>query len=229
MITLITDGACKGNPGSGGWACLVVAADGSLRELGGAEAATTNNRMELRAVLEGLRVLPLDAPVTVVSDSRYVVDTAQRWLERGRIPATAANADLWRPLLQLAGARVRWQRVAGHAGHPLNERADTIAQAYAAGRTPPPADELPLAPQQQAAHGALVQAIAAQRPAGATYLSLVGGVLQRHRTWDACQRRVHKMAGARFKKCRTAEEELLTVQGWGVPVDALLGDGGVGG
>lgn len=224
MITLITDGACKGNPGAGGWACLVLTDDGSLHELGGAEAPTTNNRMELRAVLEGLRSIPAGVPATVVSDSRYVVDTAQRWLERGSIPAMAANADLWQPLLQLAGTRVRWQRVAGHAGHPLNERADTIAQAYAAGRTPPPAGVLPLAPQQQARHRTLVQAIAAQRPAGTTYLSLVNGVLQRHRTWDACQRRVHKVVGARYKKCRTAEDELRMVQEWDVPADALLGD-----
>ncbi len=221
MITLITDGACRGNPGAGGWAVLIHTADGCVQEFGGAVADTTNNRMELQAVIEGLRRVAPDAPVTVVSDSRYVVDTAQRWIERGRIPDTAANPELWAVLLELAGTRVRWQRVAGHAGHALNERADQIAHAYANGRTPPPPPPLPLDDAAQAADTALVQAVAAVRPAGQTYLSLVRGQLKRHLTWDDCKQRVEGVSGARYKKCRTAQEELHTVRGWGIAPDLL--------
>ena len=121
MIEIYTDGACLGNPGPGGWAAI-VAEDGSKRALHGREERTTNNRMEVLAVIKGLEALPESAEATVFSDSRYVVNTMTRNWKRN------ANNDLWAMLDAEVGKRkVKWQWVKGHAGNPLNEEADALA------------------------------------------------------------------------------------------------------
>ena len=127
MIDIYTDGSCLGNPGPGGWAAIVVA-DGNKRILSGSASRTTNNRMELAAAIEGLEVIPKDKALTIHSDSRYLVNTmTQNWKRR-------ANTDLWDRLDSLvAGRSVRWKWVKGHAGHPLNEEADRIANREAEG------------------------------------------------------------------------------------------------
>lgn len=133
-VRLFTDGACRGNPGPGGWAAILDA-KGRRRELSGAEPRTTNNRMELRAVIEGLRALRRPCEVEVWTDSRYVVDGMSSWLEawKRRGWRTAAgravkNEDLWRELDRLAERhRVSWHWVRGHDGHPENERCDRLA------------------------------------------------------------------------------------------------------
>jgi len=134
---IYTDGACLGNPGPGGWAAIVI--DGSeTRELSGAEPASTNQRMELTAAIEGLRALGAPRRVALYSDSAYVVncfreawhETWQRngWKNAQRKPVE--NRDLWEALIALAGRhRVTWHKVRGHSGDPLNERADRLARA----------------------------------------------------------------------------------------------------
>jgi ribonuclease HI len=142
-VELWTDGACSGNPGPGGWAAILVArrADGSAAkqlELSGAEPATTNNRMELQAVIEGLRALQRPAQVTVHIDSSYVMDAITKrwhvaWAARGWRTAAkqpVKNQDLWEALLaELERHEVAWQKVRGHAGVALNERCDELAVA----------------------------------------------------------------------------------------------------
>jgi ribonuclease HI len=136
-VVLVPDGAVSGNPGPGGWAAILRFGDHE-RELHGAEANTTNNRMELTAVLEGLRALRRPCRVRVLSDSAYVVNAhRQGWLERwqrngwrtsGKAPVE--NRDLWEALLEAERPHdVRWELVKGHAGHELNERADRLAVA----------------------------------------------------------------------------------------------------
>jgi ribonuclease HI len=236
-IRIVTDGACRGNPGPGGWAALVIH-DGRIEELGGHEPHTTNNRMELRAAIEGLRRVPADAQVHITTDSQYVLRGMTQWLKnwqrRGwktRNDTPVENQDLWQTLAQLAGKRVQWQHVYGHTGDPENERANTIAQAYAAGKSPGRAPRLDrqaavsrsnqqATPPPEEAH-ALLEQIAAARPARTTYLSLVGGTLARHTTWKECQARVHGVPRARYKKCTSAEEEITTVHSWGLPPDTL--------
>ena len=122
MIEIHTDGACIGNPGPGGWAAIVVE-DGRETELSGREADTTNNRMEMTAVISGLDHVPDASPVTISSDSTYVINTMTRnWKRR-------ANNDLWTKLdTATAGRDVRWEWVRGHSGHPMNERADALAR-----------------------------------------------------------------------------------------------------
>jgi ribonuclease HI len=227
-IRIVTDGASSGNPGPGGWAALIIHEDGTLEELGGHEPNTTNNRMELRGAIEGLRRVPAGAPVQVVTDSTYLINGITRWIaawrRRGWKKADGepvSNRDLWQELDTLHG-HVTWEHVRGHAGHPENERANTIAQAYAARRTPPPAAALPPGAGTPPAAD-LIARIAAARPAGQTYLSLLGrGGLMRHRTWPECQARVHGVPGARYKKCRSVDEEIATVRAWGLAPEDLL-------
>jgi ribonuclease HI len=137
LVTIYSDGACSGNPGPGGWAAVVIDGDDE-RELSGAEAHTTNQRMEIRGALEGLRSLDGSRRVGVYSDSAYVVNCFrdkwyERWVRNGwknsqRKPVE--NRDLWEPLIaQAAHHRVTWHKVAGHSGDPLNDRADRLAVA----------------------------------------------------------------------------------------------------
>ena len=133
-VYLFTDGACKGNPGAGGWGVL-LRYGGHEKELFGGEAQTTNNRMELTAVLSGLRTLNRPCDVVICTDSQYVKNGMESWIHNwkkngwktsGRQPVK--NADLWQQLdEQVARHRVRWQWVKGHAGHAENERADALA------------------------------------------------------------------------------------------------------
>lgn len=142
-IEIATDGACKGNPGPGGWGALIRSGT-TEKELSGGELLTTNNRMELTAAIEGLNALKRPCHVTLSTDSRYVMDGLTKWIKGWQKNGwkTAAkqpvkNADLWQRLLDAAlPHRIEWVWVKGHAGHPDNERADTLASdaAVAAGR-----------------------------------------------------------------------------------------------
>ena len=126
---------CQSNPGPGGWGAILRF--GTVeRELSGGEAATTNNRMELSAVIEGLQALSRRSRVDIYSDSQYVLNGLREWLDqwkrRGWKTADrkpVKNEDLWRRLDELAGRhRIAWRWVKGHAGHPENERADALAR-----------------------------------------------------------------------------------------------------
>jgi ribonuclease HI len=133
-ILVFADGACRGNPGPGGWGALIQT-NGREREMFGGEAHTTNNRMELTAVIEALRALPGGATVKVYTDSQYVQKGISEWIHswkrRGWRTADkkpVKNEDLWRLLDEVAnGHAVEWHWVKGHAGHPENERADALA------------------------------------------------------------------------------------------------------
>ncbi len=134
-VEIFTDGACSGNPGPGGWGAVLRY--GSIeKELSGGEAETTNNRMELTAVITALSALKEPCDVTVCSDSKYVIDAitkgwAESWRQRGWIKADkkpALNADLWERLLALLKQhKVQFIWIKGHAGHPENERCDQLA------------------------------------------------------------------------------------------------------
>jgi len=134
VVRIYTDGACKGNPGPGGWGAL-LRSGAHERELFGGDPATTNNRMELTAVIRALTALKQRSKVEVYTDSEYVMKGITEWLaawkHRGWKTADrkpVKNADLWRELDELVGRHeVRWHWVRGHAGHPENERADELA------------------------------------------------------------------------------------------------------
>lgn len=133
-VEIFTDGACKGNPGRGGWGALLIAGS-HKKELFGGEANTTNNRMELKAVIEALSALKRPCEVVVHTDSQYVQKGISEWIHgwKARGWKTASkepvkNVDLWQALdAAQALHRIQWRWVKGHAGHEGNERADALA------------------------------------------------------------------------------------------------------
>ena len=138
-VEIYTDGACKGNPGPGGWGAI-LRYNGHEKQISGGAHETTNNRMELTAVIEALRMLKEPCQVLLVSDSKYVCDAlskgwAEGWKKRGWKKADkqpALNPDLWDQLLTLtAQHQMQIQWIKGHAGHPENERCDRLATSAA--------------------------------------------------------------------------------------------------
>ena len=137
-VELFTDGACKGNPGPGGWGALLRLGEHE-KELSGGEPATTNNRMEMLAAIEGLRALTRPCAVALHTDSKYLIDGMTKWIhgwqKRGWKTADkkpVKNEDLWRALAeQVARHQVSWHWVKGHSGHAENERVDALASAAA--------------------------------------------------------------------------------------------------
>lgn len=136
-VTIYTDGACSGNPGPGGWAAILIAGN-YKKELSGGEANTTNNRMELAGVINGLRALTRPCNVTIYSDSAYVVNAFNqnwlgKWMTNGwknSAKAEVANADLWKELAVLTAThKVTFNKVKGHASDELNNRCDELAVA----------------------------------------------------------------------------------------------------
>ena len=139
-VEIFTDGACKGNPGPGGWGA-VIRSGAHEKELSGGEADSTNNRMELTAAIRALQALNRPCEVVLTSDSVYVRDGITKWIKgwlrngwRTADRKPVKNAELWQELLAATEPhRIRWEWVKGHAGHPENERADRLAS-DAAGR-----------------------------------------------------------------------------------------------
>ena len=133
-IQIFTDGACRGNPGPGGWG-VILRFGSHEKELFGGEQSTTNNRMELRAAIEGLAALKRPSRVTVTTDSQYVRQGITQWIEgwkrnqwRTSAKKPVKNQDLWQLLDQLTSRHeVTWEWVKGHSGHPDNELADALA------------------------------------------------------------------------------------------------------
>jgi ribonuclease HI len=134
-VDIFTDGACSGNPGPGGWGTILRTGEHE-KELSGGDRATTNNRMELTAVIRGLEALKRPSAVTIHTDSRYVMDGITQWMQRWKKNGwktadkkPVKNEDLWRELDALcAKHELQWQWVRGHSGHPENERADALAR-----------------------------------------------------------------------------------------------------
>jgi ribonuclease HI len=143
-ILIFTDGACSGNPGPGGWACIVSLPDKTIHEMGGGVKDTTNNRMEMAATIRALAMLELKQPCPIIlyTDSTYVIRGITQWIwgwrSRGWKNAEGkdvANKELWEELLRqvtrLKPSTIEWKYVRGHAGYPGNERCDEIAVAFA--------------------------------------------------------------------------------------------------
>ena len=135
-VEIYTDGACSGNPGPGGWGALLRYGDHE-KELNGGEAGTTNNRMEMMAVIESLRALTKSCDVDLYTDSTYVMDGVTKWMDgwkakgwKNASKKPVKNRDLWERIdSEIQRHKVTWHWVKGHDGHPENERADELARA----------------------------------------------------------------------------------------------------
>jgi ribonuclease HI len=230
---VFTDGAAKGNPGPGGWGVVALTPDDQVTELGGHVSHTTNNRMELRAVIEALHsVAGAPGPIDLFSDSTYVIRGIREWIGAWRRRGwktvegkDVLNRDLWEALSRAVEActgGVSWHHVRGHSRVPGNERADAIASGFAAGRRvhlyrgpladygialdEVPDDTRPPAPSKGGTD---------RRRAAHSYLSVVDGRPMRHVTWTDCERRVKGVSGARFKKATSAADEEAILRQWG--------------
>ena len=134
MINIYTDGACKGNPGPGGWGALILQGD-TKNEIYGGEANTTNNRMEIMAVIRALKTINVENEITVFTDSTYVQKGINEWIAKWKINGwrtsnkkEVKNKDLWVQLDNLTSQlKINWVWVKGHSGHPENDRADYLA------------------------------------------------------------------------------------------------------
>ena len=133
-IDIYTDGACRGNPGPGGWGALLIYKDADKAIYGG-EIDTTNNRMEMTAIIEALKIVKMDCNITLYTDSKYVMDGITKWLsnwkKKGWLTSNkkpVKNKDLWQILEEsISKHNIEWQWVKGHAGIPGNEKADELA------------------------------------------------------------------------------------------------------
>lgn len=229
-ITIYTDGSSRGNPGRGGWGCVVSTQD-SVTELGGREDHTTNNRMELTAAIHGLTAtLGATEPVTVYSDSKYVIQGITVWVfgwqKNGWITAgkkEVENRDLWERLVEVTKGRlIEWRYIKGHAGHAGNERCDVIATSCAdAESINLYVGSRKLYPIDLDAQSASLQTTGNKQKKSSgvkaySYLSLVDGVLVKHATWTECEARVKGVRGARFKKSIHKDDEASIIKEWGI-------------
>jgi ribonuclease HI len=226
-ILLFTDGASKGNPGKGGWGA-VVAGNGKVVELGGAEGHTTNNRMELMAALRGLqhaKSLP-PGPRILRTDSSYVINGITKWVHgwqkngwQTKEKKDVLNKDLWSDLVEAAsGQQVAWEYVGGHVGIAGNERVDTIASEYALGNAvrlyKGPIEEYEVDIANLAHDTVLKERKSSGKSRSTTkafsYISEVGGVVLVHKSWPECEARVRGRR-ARFKKALSPADEAAIV------------------
>lgn len=229
-ITIFCDGASKGNPGPGGWGAI-VAAGKHIQELGGFEAHTTNNRMELRAAVEALREARMlsNGEVTVYTDSSYVINGITKWvkgwqrngwLTQEKKPVL--NKDLWEPLVEAVenfDSVINWEYIGGHVGIEGNERVDSIASDLALGKKVElyvgPANGYLVDVKNISFDKTLVKAKSDSKTRSKlkaySYVSVVGGVIIKHKSWAECEQRV-KGKAARFKKTLSEEDEAEIVK-----------------
>jgi len=228
-LIIYTDGSSLGNPGPGGYGAVIVSPKlDEVVELGGGKPQTTNNEMEMTAVVAALSYSAMNTmPITLYTDSKFVINGITKWVHNWRTNGwlTASKQPvthrlLWEQMISLVEARgtagaVTWQYVPGHQGVPGNERVDDIAQAFAAG-TPPdlyrghlPGYTLPILEEPTVFKK---DSPSAGYP---KYLSLVDGVLKEHATWSECEERV-KGKPARYKKVKNKSEEKQTLTSWGI-------------
>ena len=215
-----TDGASRGNPGPGGWGAVVVI-DGEVKELGGREDNTTNNRMELTAIIEAIK--HSEGPLKIYTDSGYALKGATSWIKNWKVngwqtkeKGDVQNSDLWKELDKvMEGRELTWQQVGGHIGLPGNERADKIATAFA--------DETPmdLYSGSKSEYGVdvdnveidekLVEKKSRQGMKAYSYVTMVDGDIQTHQTWPEAEARV-KGKPARYRKAISPEDEELIIK-----------------
>lgn len=217
-ITIFTDGAARGNPGPGGWGAI-VATDETVTELGGREDHTTNNRMELLAVISALESIPSEHEMTICTDSSYVLSGSTRWVVgwqknnwKTSQKEDVLNRDLWERMISAMSHKIiDWKLLKGHAGHAPNERCDVIATTFA--------DKKPIVLYNGARerYGVSLSVSDSSRKSSAekktrskkvySYVSEVGGVVMTHKTWEECKARVTGVSGARFKKSVSPSDE----------------------
>ncbi|MBC87609.1 MAG: ribonuclease HI [Bdellovibrionaceae bacterium] len=237
---IFTDGACSGNPGPGGYGTVIVDPSGHVKELGGKRSNTTNNQMELQAVIEGLKEIQgTPGDLWILTDSTYVIHGITKWIwgwkRKGWTTADGKpvnNQPEWKELDRLVANRkglgaLDWKYVRGHSGTPGNERCDGIAVDFTKGKWVDLYDG-PLLNYGYAIHDLPedmsvpeMKSRNEKKKSAYSYLSYAGGELKRHKTWKECEAQVKGRSGAKFKKATSATDEKSIVESWGLSPEKL--------
>lgn len=227
-ITIFTDGSSLGNPGSGGWGTIVAFhKKGEVFELGGAQSKTTNNRMEMTAALEAFLFIGLqkieEAEIDIFCDSQYLINGMTKWVYGWRdnnwVTKTkniVLNKDLWEKLIEVTKDRdIEWHYVEGHAGISGNERVDTIATSFAEGKGIELFNGKSKDYKIDIKNLKPLYAGNAVKKSGKiySYLSMVDGKIEAHKTWAECEKRV-KGQKAKFRKTFSKIEEENLIKEW---------------
>ena len=227
-ITIFTDGSSRGNPGPGGWGAI-IRTETDVIELGGGDDHTTNNRMELSAAINALMRVNedgLEGAIVLQSDSKYVIagitSWVSNWQKNGWKTANkkdVENRDLWEVLhFAASGLSIDWKYVRGHAGYAGNERCDEIATAFADKQSP----YLYKGPKKLYTIDLNAKSSptkVAKKSSGAkahSYVSLVDGIFETHKTWAECEARVKGVRDAKFKKSTSSQNEKEIMREWGL-------------
>jgi ribonuclease HI len=230
-ITIFTDGASSGNPGPGGWGSIISFGD-TVTELGGKETRTTNNRMELTAVLEALKFVVEEhknnLPITLYTDSSYVANGATIWIKgwqkrnwTNQTGDQIANVDLWKDMGEvLKDVNVKFVQISGHSGIPGNERVDEIATGFIKEDKVflyhGPIEGYEVDISHTRVDVGTKKEKDRKKGKAFSYVSLVGKDFQVHYTWDECKKRVEGAKGAKYKKALSKEDEEGIKRSWGV-------------
>jgi ribonuclease HI len=224
---IFTDGSSRGNPGPGGWGAVIIS-EGNVKELGGKDLNTTNNRMELTAAIEALGSIEEGDMSTIYTDSSYVKNGITKWIHAWKKSdwktsgdEDVLNKDLWQALDRVSQKKnIDWQYVGGHSGIPGNERCDQIATSFA--------DSNPTKLYSGNIDGYEIKDILSISTNGIkkpskkgskskaySYVSMVDGVIETHKTWPECESRVKGKSGARFMKSSSPENEAEIIRSFG--------------
>ncbi len=215
MTIIFTDGSSRGNPGPGGWGAIVLTDDKAV-ELGGREDETTNNRMEMTAVISALAFAQNETDITLYTDSAYVLNGITRWVKgweknnwKTSTKEDVLNKDLWQKMVEsTVHKNINWQLVKGHSGTEGNERCDVIATSFA--------DNNPVVlyngSLERYGVGVSINNVSSDKKSKSkskaySYVSMVGGEIRVHKTWDECKARVNGVSGAKFKKSISPADE----------------------
>jgi ribonuclease HI len=226
-IIIFTDGGAIGNPGPGGWGAVVFNKnDKKVLELGGKEDKTTNNRMEMTAIIKALENSP-DGFITVYSDSKYTITGITQWIFgwekndwKTKNKTDVLNKDLWQKLLIVTKDKdIEWKHVEGHVGIAGNERVDTIANSFARGKEVSLFNgdlkdyTIDLLNMKKDQNSVMQKSKSKSSTKAYSYVSMVDGKIESHKTWAECEARV-KGNKARFKKTISKEDEENIIKEW---------------
>jgi ribonuclease HI len=236
-IIIFSDGASKGNPGPGGYGCVVVLPTGKVVELGGANKHTTNNRMELSGAIAGLKEVIKNKParlhsggeeIVIYTDSKYVINGMTGWIfgwqKNGwqtKDKKDVSNRDLWEELFKLSqGKKIKWNYVGGHVGIAGNERCDKIADVLATGGKVVlykgslkdyKINIMDLGHDEELKKNKYSKSAKAY-----SYLSLVDGIFNIDKSWADCEKRVTGKKNPKYQKAISPEHEKEIIKNWGV-------------
>ncbi|MEZ4103134.1 MAG: ribonuclease HI [Candidatus Paceibacterota bacterium] len=226
-IKIFTDGGAIGNPGPGGWGAIILDEDSKkVTEIGGKEDKTTNNRMEMTAIIKALENSP-DGLITVFSDSKYVITGITQWVFdwekndwKTKNKTDVLNKDLWQRLIEVTKDKeIEYKHVEGHVGIAGNERVDVIANSFARGKEVSlfKGDlenySVNLLDMKKDESSSIKKTKSKSSAKAYSYISMVDGKIEKHTTWAECEARV-KGKKARFKKTFSKEDEENIIKEW---------------